>query len=122
MGEFLRRPVPCKKYEELRDSIGLRILSKCTNVGRFSLELFFLRNGRILHKSRAVRFKFLDKVASLLKGAYNKRGIRRWFYRKRTALGNKSAIEMLAGEWNPSESGPQKVLALAKSLRGGNAT
>jgi hypothetical protein len=57
-----------------------------------------------------------------LAGAYNEVGIRRWFGRKRSALGGKTPAALLAADWNPDDSGPQKVRELARSLVSLSAT
>ena len=51
-----------------------------------------------------------------LAGAYNEVGVRRWFERKRTTLNGRAPAALLAGDWNPDDSSPQKVRELARSL------
>jgi len=64
----------------------------------------------------AARLHHVALVAGDLAGAYNEVGIRRWFDRKRTILDGKTPAALLVGEWNPDDSGPRKVRALAQSL------
>ena len=64
----------------------------------------------------AARLHFLALIAGDLAGAYNDIGVRRWFERKRTALGGRTPASMLRGAWDPDDSGPQKVRALAAAL------
>jgi hypothetical protein len=64
----------------------------------------------------AARLHHLALIAGDLAGAYNEVGIRRWFDRKRAALGGQAPAALLAGEWNPDDEGPQKVRALAQAL------
>jgi hypothetical protein len=64
----------------------------------------------------AARLHHLALIVGDLAGAYNDVGIRRWFERKRSALGDRTPAAMLAGEWNPDDAGPQQVRELARSL------
>lgn len=64
----------------------------------------------------AARLHHLALIVGDLAGAYNDVGIRRWFERKRTALGGRTPSSLLGGEWNPDDTGPQKVRELARSL------
>ena len=121
MGDILERFVPSRKYQELYGILGLKLLSHCINVSQSAMSQFFLFKARVTRKSRNDRFKFLEKIAKVLIGAYNKRGVRSWFYRKRKQLNNRAPVEILKGEWRPLHPGPQKVLALAKSISDGNA-
>jgi transcriptional regulator with XRE-family HTH domain len=72
--------------------------------------------GRETPDDVAARLHHVALIAGDLAGAYNEVGIRRWFERKRTALGGKAPAALLAGEWNPDDAGPQKVRSLAQSL------
>jgi transcriptional regulator with XRE-family HTH domain len=64
----------------------------------------------------ADRLHHVALIVGDLAGAYNDVGIRRWFDRKRTALGGRTPASLLAGEWRPDDEGPQKVRELARSL------
>ena len=64
----------------------------------------------------AARLHHLALIVGDLAGAYNDVGIRRWFGRKRSALGGRTPASMLKGEWNPDDPGPQQVRELAHSL------
>ncbi len=70
----------------------------------------------------AGRLHFLALVVGDLAGAYNDIGIRRWFERARTLLGNRAPQEFLRGEWHPNDPGPTKVRELARSLVAAAAT
>lgn len=64
----------------------------------------------------ADRVHFLVKVVSDLAGSYNATGIRRWFERRRTQLGNRSPRQVLHGPWLSDEAGARRVRALSRSL------
>lgn len=49
-------------------------------------------------------------------------GVKKWFFRRRKALGNKSPNDILNEEWSPKGKLPKKILELAQGLRDGNAT
>jgi hypothetical protein len=70
----------------------------------------------------AARLHHLALVVGDLAGAYNDVGIRRWFGRKRSALGGRTPGSLLEGAWKPEEPGPQKVRELARSLATLSAT
>jgi hypothetical protein len=64
----------------------------------------------------ADRVHFLVKVVSDLAGSYNATGIRQWFDRRRTQLGNRSPRQALHGPWVSHGAGARKVRALSRSL------
>jgi hypothetical protein len=64
----------------------------------------------------ADRVHFLVKVVSDLAGSYNATGIRRWFERRRTQLGNRSPRQVLHGSWLSDGAGARRVRALSRSL------
>jgi hypothetical protein len=64
----------------------------------------------------AARLHHLALVVGDLAGAYNDVGIRRWFERKRSALGGRTPGSLLEGSWKPEDPGPQQVRQLARSL------
>jgi hypothetical protein len=64
----------------------------------------------------AARLHHLALIVGDLGGAYNEVGVRRWFGRKRSALGGKAPAALLAADWNPDDPGPQKVRELARAL------
>jgi hypothetical protein len=64
----------------------------------------------------AARLHFLALVIGDLSGSYNDVGIRRWFGRKRTTLGGRTPAQLLTGDWDPEDAGPERVRALAREL------
>jgi hypothetical protein len=70
-----------------------------------------------LSEDEEKRLLFIKEIVHSLKGSYNARGIRQWFLRAFVQLDNKKPCYILYRDtWKPSDSDPQKVLALAKSL------
>ncbi len=70
----------------------------------------------------ANRLHLVAIVVGDLAGSYNEYGIRRWFDRPRSVLGDRSPAELLDGDWSPDDPGPRRVLELAASLSGSPAT
>ncbi len=62
--------------------------------------------------------QYLHDLVYALQGTYTDEGIRRWFQRKRSQLGNQSPLEYLGPHWKPNDQKAQEVLDLAKSLIG----
>jgi hypothetical protein len=76
----------------------------------------YLSGERDTPDAIAARLHHLALIVGDLTGAYNDVGVRRWFDRKRSALGGKTPAALLAGEWAPEDKGPQQVRDLARSL------
>jgi hypothetical protein len=70
----------------------------------------------------ADRLHFLATVVGDLAGSYNTVGIRRWFHRRRQALGGRAPAELMDEGWLPEDEGPAAVRRLARSLLGAPAT
>ncbi len=60
---------------------------------------------------------FIYEIVESLQGTYNNEGIRKWFYRERKELEDKSPLEYLGKVWNSEEEYAKKVLELANSLK-----
>ena len=64
------------------------------------------------------RLDFLAEVVAHLRYSYTYEGVRRWFFRERSAdLGGKSPVDLLEGTWSPQDASPQRILALAAASR-----
>lgn len=108
-------PVPVSEWPALSRSLGLDLLSSLVGVSLASARRY-LSGTRTTPDAVAGRLHFLALVAGDLAGAYNDIGVRRWFGRKRTALGGKSPVELLSGNWTPEDDGAVKVRELAGAL------
>ena len=105
----------------IRDLFAIDDLARLVRVSPASLRRY-ASGSRPTPDAVAARLHFLARVVAELKGAYNEVGIRRWFYRKRTALLGKSPGQILTGEWNPESRTARSVLDLARSLTFSPAT
>jgi hypothetical protein len=100
---------------ELMSIFGVNLLA-CL-IGTSSTSLSGYQPGTHLIPGQVkARLQFLSLIVEHLAGAYDDVGIRRWFERKRTALGNRSPAEILVKDWNPDDPGPVQVRQLARSL------
>lgn len=90
-------------------------LAPLLNVSVSSLKRY-LSGERDTPDDVAARLHHVALIVGDLAGAYNEVGVRRWFERKRTALNGRAPAALLAGDWNPDDSSPQKVRELARSL------
>lgn len=95
--------------------LGLGLLASILNVSEPELKAYIANPGSI---SEIIlrRLAFLIEVVDILKDAYNDRGIRQWFLRKRIQLNDKSPVEILRENWNPENTDPHSVLELAKGI------
>lgn len=108
----------------------LRVVIRCLGVELFCRHLGIvyaemLRVGIVNYNFSAQqkkKIKFLYEAVDVLQGGYNYDGIKKWFSKKRKALDGKSPDDILNNGWAPTDELPQKILALAKNLRDGNAT
>jgi hypothetical protein len=64
----------------------------------------------------AVRLQFLASIVADLSGAYNERGILRWFERPRTLLDGQPPAALLSGAWRPEDPEALRVRQVAASL------
>lgn len=108
-------PLPEHEWSGMADILGEETLAELVGVSQSSLHRY--RAGLRPTPDRvAGRLHFLALVASDLAGSYNDFGVRRWFGRSRSALDGRSPAELLAGDWDPDDLGPQQVRGLASAL------
>jgi hypothetical protein len=95
--------------------LGTELLARLLGVSTVSVQRY--ASGKHPTSDEvAARLHFLALVVSDLAGAYNDIGIRRWFDRVRTPLGNKAPAQLLMHPWQPEDSGPRQVRQLAHTL------
>jgi len=114
-------PLPQHEWTKLRERFDTQGLAQLVHVSPASVRRYAARE-RPTPDSVAARVHFLALVVGDLAGAYNDIGIRRWFGRKRAALGGRAPAELLAPGWSPDHQGPRKVRDLAGSLLTSPAT
>jgi uncharacterized protein (DUF2384 family) len=108
-------PVPAHEWPSLSRVFDVEQLAALLNVSVSSSRRYETRS-RSTPDAVASRLHFLALVVADLAGAYNDIGVRRWFDRPRSMLGGKRPADLLAGDWDPDDTGPQNVRALAASL------
>ncbi len=120
-GEMEVSPVPRREWKALSDTLGIDLLGRLVGISASSLHRY-ASGGRVTPDAVAGRLHFLALVVGDLSGAYNEVGIRRWFERRRAALGNRSPLELLRGEWDPEGKDALRVRELARALVASQAT
>jgi transcriptional regulator with XRE-family HTH domain len=108
-------PLPASEWPSLARVFEPEQLAALLGISVSSLRRY-LAGGRETPDAVAARLHFLALVVGDLSGAYNQIGIRRWFNRRRERLDGRTPADLLSGEWDPDEAGPQKVRALGRSL------
>jgi hypothetical protein len=108
-------PLPTYEWPGLVHILGVDLLARLVGISPSSVRRY-QAGSRPTPDEIATRLHFLALVVGDLAGAYNDIGIRRWFERKRTLLGNCSPAEILGNGWNPDDPGPTQVRQLAQAL------
>lgn len=114
-------PVPVSEWPALHRVLGPRLLARLLNVSTVSLRRY--QSGtRTTPDDVVARLHVLALMVGDLAGAYNDAGIRRWFLRPRTMLGNRAPGDVLTAGWRPEDPGPRQVRDLATALTASPAT
>ena len=108
-------PAPVSEWPALSRSLGVHLLARLLGISTSSVRRYSSR-ARATPDAVAARLHFLALLVGDLAGAYNDIGVRRWFDRRRTALGGKTPADLLTGAWMPDERGPERVRKLAAAL------
>ncbi len=108
-------PTPAAEWPALSGTLGLDLLARLLGISATSVRRY-ASGARQTPDIIAARLHFLALVTGDLAGGYNDIGIRRWFDRKRSALGGSSPAEALDGEWSPEQERASQVRKLAASL------
>ncbi|MGE4092544.1 MAG: hypothetical protein AB7G75_17050 [Candidatus Binatia bacterium] len=114
-------PVPASEWPGLMNILGIDLLARLLGVSAVSVRRY-ASGTRPTPDDVAARLHFLALVVADLAGAYNDIGVRRWFDRERTLLGNKTPAQLLTRKWKPEDAGPQQVRQLAHALVSSPAT
>lgn len=114
-------PVPACEWKQLIRVLGPDMLAGLLGISAVSVRRY-ARTVRRTPDDVAIRLHWLALIIGDLAGAYNEIGIRQWFDRKRAQLDGRTPAQLLAGEWKPDDSGPQRVRGLAHALVGSPAT
>lgn len=113
-------PLPDRELPELlrvfgRDDLADLVGTSVVSLGRYQA------GTRRWPDRLAARIHWFALVLADLAGAYNEFGIRRWFERRRTQMGDRSPREVLGPEWDPGDPEVEQVRELAASLAGPGA-
>lgn len=121
IGALESSPVPKFEWTGLARVFAVDDLAALLTVSPSSLKRY--QSGeRQTPDAVAARLHCLALLVGDLAGSYNDIGIRRWFHRKRTLLGDRAPAALLKGDWDPDEEGPQRVRQLARELTTLSAT
>ena len=114
-------PVPVAELTKLNSILGHELLAAMLEISAASLQRY--QNGnRAAPDAVADRAHFLTSVIAALEGTYNEFGVRRWFERPRSLFNGRSARQLLARRWTPSDDSARRVLNAAESLQTLGAT
>ena len=114
-------PLPDYEWPVLTKIFGAEELARLLRISESSLNRY-ANGSRVTPDLIAGRLHFVALIVGDLRGAYNEVGVRRWFHRHRTALGDRAPVELLGDDWMPDDEGPAAVRALAHSLLFASAT
>ena len=108
-------PTPEHEWPELIHLLGTDLLSELLGLSVSSIR----RYGALQRRTPAEIVDRLHYVALLvgdLRAGYNEFGIRRWFVRPRTFLGDRSVLQALKKHWKPDDPVPQAIREDARWL------
>lgn len=108
-------PMPRQELERLTATLDLDTMGRLVGTSPMSLRRY-LAGTREAPDDVAARIHWLALTTHDLLGAYNAIGVRRWFERRRSTLGDRSPIEVLTRDWDPEDADVMKVQALASAL------
>ena len=114
-------PVPASEWPAVQRVLGSDLLARLLGISTVSARRYS-SGARRIPDDVAARLHALALIVGDLAGAYNDAGIRRWFVRPRTALGNRAPADVLASGWQPDAPGPSQVRDLASALTASPAT
>ena len=114
-------PMPMSEWPALHRVPGSDLLARLLNTSTASLRRH-KSGARATPDDVAARLHALALMVGDLAGAYNDLGIRRWFVRPRTVLGNRTPAAVLTARWWPEDPGPRQVRDLASALTASPAT
>lgn len=107
--------LPESEWGPLRDALGDDLLAELVGVSEVSLRRY-AAGSRGTPDGVGERLHWVALVVADLRGAYTDRGVRRWFRRPRTALGDVSPSGLLRGGFDPDSPRVAQVRALAHAL------
>jgi hypothetical protein len=113
-------PHPEGEWEPARELVGDELLGRLLRISPSSLRRY-AGGARETPDDVAWRLHLVARLLAALIGSYNNYGIRRWFDRPRTALGEATPAELLEGAETEDDERLERLLALAEELTGSGA-
>ncbi|MGH3503018.1 MAG: hypothetical protein ACRDQA_19310 [Nocardioidaceae bacterium] len=108
-------PSPDTEWPAVTRILGLDAVAEMVGVSGSSARRYSA-GDRVTPDDVADRLHLLALTIADLLGAYNSYGVRRWFERRRSALGGASPRELLGTDWSSSDDSARQVAALAAGL------
>jgi hypothetical protein len=115
--ELADSPVPEHEIPVLDEMLGGDFLSRLIGVAPSSLRRY-TAGQRVVPDPVAARAHVVALIVSDLAGSYNERGIRRWFERPRSQLGDRSPAEILSDDWDLDNVAVRRVKELSAERMG----
>lgn len=113
--ELLASPLPDTEGDALVEVLGAELVGQLAGISQSSLRRY-LTGERATPDGVAARLHHVAVIVSHLAAGYNEFGIRRWFARPRPQLDGRAPADLLGGDWDPDDAGPQQVVQLAAAL------
>ena len=113
-------PIPASEWPAPRSVLGVDLLARLLNASTAGVRRHL--SGTRTPDDVALRLHALALMVGDLAGSCDDVGIRRWFARPRTVLGNRAPVEVLTPGWLPNDPEPRQVRGLANALTASLAT
>lgn len=110
-------PQPEGEWGPARELLGDELLARLVGISPASLRRYAAGTRRTPDET-AWRLHVVARILAFLLGSYNAYGIRRWFERRRSALGGRTPAEAIAAAETEDDESLVAVLRLAESLVG----
>src|SRR6266581_7501784 len=110
-------PHPQGEWAPARELLGDELLARLLRISASSLRRYAARDRRTPDEV-AWRLHLLARLLAALVGSYNDYGIRRWFERRRSALGGATPAELLEHAEAEDDERLERMLSIAEELTG----
>ena len=113
-------PHPDGEWDPARELLGDELLARVLQISGSSLRRYAAGDRRT-PDDVAWRLHLVARLLAALVGSYNDYGIRRWFERRRSALGGATPAELLEHAEAEDDERLERLLSLAEELTGAGA-
>jgi hypothetical protein len=110
-------PHPDGEWDPARELLGDELLARVLQISGSSLRRYATGDRRTPDEV-AWRLHLVARLLAALVGSYNDYGIRRWFERRRSALGGATPAELLEHAEAEDDERLERLLSLAEELTG----